>query len=141
MRLLAILTLILAASPRLGVAAVEPQSQQPPCETLACCEPVVVETCCGQTIEVVPATHASCPITGGSCACMAQPTEDSQPAVPAPMPRVGSDLMLAANAARSREVVTTERVLAIRRAETTLAALRANRTHNEAQALLGIWQT
>jgi len=130
-RLLVILTLVW--QPLILRGAVVPPTRS--CEGMSCCEVVTRTTCCGQ-IEVVrlaPRNH-------DSCRCAVGPT-DSSPRPAAPLP--GSERQTVVFVGLPPISVASA---AFENAKPSIGSsaplgLHSDLTHNQIQAILGIWRT
>ncbi len=129
-RWMAILILFLAGLPRVGIGAGEAVR----CDDAACRPVVVQETCCGTTVI------EACPANGGKCRCGMAPDHhrDERPQAPQPrterLPLVTIALSVSRLVWRASDVPPPH--LARGLLDPTVAL-----THNEVQALLGIWRT
>lgn len=129
-RWIAILIFTLAGLPRLGVAP----AQTDHCGMAECRPAVVRVTCCGETVV------EACPANGGECHCglSSAPDQDDRPQAPPPrterLPLVALDLSAPRVVWRASDVQPPH---VSQVGQGRYAAL----THNEIQALLGIWRT
>lgn len=137
-RLITILTLIFAAIPGLGVGLASGQALGPghACSSSGCHEVVIETSCCGESAEV-----SVCPMSGGPCTCAAAPMPDRQPRPDAPLPRTDRDSITGLPNGPTQITPVIEPDNATPTMASLVASLRAGKTHNEVQALLGIWIT
>ncbi len=136
MRFLAILTILSAGFPGLGLRSVGGHAGENGCGHSGCGQVIIETTCCGE-----PTEREYCPMSGGPCRCAQAPTHDSQPQPEAPRPRSDRDSLVARISAPPRVVWVTQPE-GERSSNTGDAhGLLAGRTHNEIQALLGVWRT
>ena len=119
-------------------------AQQPDrCEAVVCClSPATPAHCASDATRATQQNHhAACPTNGGPCDCAISPERDRRPAPDAPLPRSAPD-RLPVSTSQSTEVRSTiapEPLPA--RAPAWSPDRLGSRTHNETQALLGIWRT
>jgi len=136
LRLLVILVLLASGLPGLGVVRAGDQSHHSSCDDAGCHPVAVRTTCCGETIE-----DAYCSMSGGKCRCAAAPAPTDQPQPPAPMPRPDRDSLTAIpHTPTTIALVADDESLTSDGLAQSLGLL-AGLTHNEIQALLGIWRT
>lgn len=140
MRYLTILMLLLVGLPRVGVGIIGMQAQTGCTETV--CQPVVVQvSCCG--LET-PAQDMDeyCPMSGGACRCGVSPADEPERGPKAPLQRSENQITLGLSFAsvhvqswkNDRDACSVLR-------SGLIANLVSLRTHNETQALLGVWRT
>lgn len=101
------------------------------------CSAMVVESSCCVTAPI--ASH--CPPPTDPCRCGIQPGETPDDSPDAPLPRSDRDSILTI---LSREIAIPLFTLDETQAgapRTDVYSLHANKTHNQVQACLGIWQT
>lgn len=106
-----------------------------PCVMMGCHEVIREVSCCGtETVRTY------CAMSNGPCTCGITPDDAPAPAEPMPMPSRDRDSMPMTRAPpASIQLITTElptRLLSIAR----MGSIRAGFSHNQAQALLGVWQ-
>lgn len=144
-RILTILIFILAGLPRVGIDMIE-ASFGHDCSEMVCqhteIEPPMSE-CCDEPAPVLAVIDEYCSMSGGDCRCGVSPDNDHAPGPKAPLQRSDTQLTLGLSATGSVEVpswaVASDYGLAgIAGLIDGLASLR---THNQTQALLGIWRT
>ncbi|RNC80994.1 MAG: hypothetical protein ED559_04105 [Phycisphaera sp.] len=133
-RVLAILILVATGLPRLGVGLAGGQDH---CGEFACHQPVVQVDCCGS--EMVE--EAYCPMSNGSCECIAAPASDPEPKPEAPLLRSDRDTITGMPNGPPQVMPVAEPDTATPKVASLVLALTAGKSHNEIQALLGIWQT
>lgn len=134
-RILAILMLLVAGAPGLGVLSPGDRGAGS-CEDMACHRLVVRTTCCGERIET-----SVCDMDSGNCTCGIAPVPERQPEPTAPPTRTERN----APSTLSPEPPVPLAVVAWAQgspkapagAQSLLAAL----TNNEIQAFMGIWRT
>ncbi|MHC4975503.1 MAG: hypothetical protein ACYTF7_02720 [Planctomycetota bacterium] len=93
-------------------------------------------SCCGErTVEKV------CVKSGGECLCVSAPLEepDTQPVYPQPRAERDSPVAITDQLQRAGVRVAVDPM--VRRTRGSLLLNLQGRTHNEIQALLGIWRT
>lgn len=128
--------LVLAIQPSwLGVLLPREVAMASCVEPVSCCAAVEITTCCGEVIVI----EQPCPMSGGDCFCGVTPQEN-QPKTPARPGTQVSDLMawIPVDQIGVDVVFGSERPRSTLRASTTA---RLNRSHNQTQSLLGVWQT
>lgn len=135
-RLLAILLLALPGIAGLGVGAYGEQTNGHSCGHSGCGEVVVTVSCCGEVTE-----EQFCPSSGGPCECAASPIPDRGPRPDAPLPLSDRQSLTAVTAAPVSVVSMTEPELEPSRGSVLSFSLLSGLSHNEIQALLGIWRT
>lgn len=133
-RILLILTLVAAALPRWGDGLVRDQDL---CAGFGCHQPVSQAGCCGSD----SGDQGFCPASDGPCTCAAAPSPDPEPKREAPMPRSERDFIAGfSNAAvQSIPAIDSDELPPV--VAPLVAGLAAGKSHNEIQALLGIWRT
>lgn len=111
---------------------------------MACAESVVTQmSCCDELTQVVePAVEMAefCPMSGGKCRCGVTP-QDRTPERKDPLQRSDSQITLGLSKV-SVELPTWTPNVSLNGAVATdlVVGLASLRTHNETQALLGIWR-
>tara|TARA_E500000318_G_scaffold112063_3_gene133891 strand:+ start:36244 stop:36690 length:447 start_codon:yes stop_codon:yes gene_type:complete len=103
-----------------------------------------VSSCCplGDTIAQSQQDQSDeyCPMSGGPCECGINPADDRRPHEPMPLPQRDRDsLQMVRGPPASIQIILTElptRLISIART----GSIRAGFSHNQAQALLGVWQ-
>lgn len=143
LKLFAILILIGSGIPRLGVGLATGQGH---CgETL--CEVSVVEmSCCGEPIPAADAdfgcgSDAFCPMSEGPCRCGISPKPTPKPLPDVPLPRTDRDSVTGLPNGPPKINPVFEPDDATPSMASLVVGLRAGKTHNEVQALLGVWRT
>ncbi len=142
-RLLAILVLVASGLPRLGVVLAD--SQDHDCESV-CHTPVVKAGCCGHPI-VEKTTDAGCGgsgfcvMSGGPCRCGVAPTTSPERRPDAPLPRTDRDSITALPDGPAQITPVSEPDDAAPSMASLAGGIHTGKTHNEVQALLGIWRT
>lgn len=134
-RLLAILLLATSGMLRFPLAAGGVHGD---CGHKACATDAVKTSGCCESETLAP---DFCPMSGGPCQCGVAPLPDRQPAPDAPLPKTDRDSVTAVPAPPIR--VEFEIVSQRNSSGWSLSplSLLARLTHNEIQALLGIWRT
>lgn len=135
-RLLAILLLALPGIAGLGVGGDGKQSNGHSCGHSGCQEVVVNVSCCGEVTE-----EQICPTSGGPCECSVSPIPDRKPRPDAPLPRSDRESLTAVTAAPPDVVSMTEPEPESSRDSVLSFSLLSGLSHNEIQALLGVWRT
>ena len=143
-RILTILILLFAGLPRVGTGmiGVIGSSAEHECAEMVCQQPVIAPTsCCDEQAPVIDMDEY-CPMSGGPCQCGVAPDDDRTPNPKAPLQRSDSQITLGL-AKTSVELPRWNTPAEAGRAVATdqVVGLASLRTHNETQALLGIWQT
>lgn len=133
-RVLAILILVAAGLPRLGVGLAGGQDH---CGEFACHQPVVQVNCCDS--ELVE--EAYCPMSKGPCECVAAPAPNTDPKPEAPLPRSDRDTVTGMPNGPPQVMPVAEPDTDAPKVASQVLALTAGKSHNEIQALLGIWRT
>tara|TARA_E500000318_G_C3482339_1_gene180936 strand:+ start:321 stop:728 length:408 start_codon:yes stop_codon:yes gene_type:complete len=134
LRILAILTLIFAGLPRLGVGLAGGQDA---CGDSACHQPVVQMSCCDSD----PGDDGFCPMSNGPCVCVAAPLPDPEPLPEAPLPRSDRDTVTGMPNGSPQVTPVVEPDRDAPKVASLVLALTVGKSHNEVQALLGVWQT
>lgn len=134
LRLLAILALIASGLPRIGG---EVASDRSGCAELACAQPAVESSgCCGSMSDA-----DICPMSNGPCSCFAAPIPEPQPKPQTPQPRPDRESITGLPNGPPQIAVAVERDDAWPLMSPLVIALTADKSHNELQAILGIWRT
>jgi hypothetical protein len=129
-----ILMLLTAGLPRLGVGLAGGQDA---CGESACHQPVVQMSCCGSD----SGDDGFCPMSNGPCGCIAAPAPDPEPKPEAPLPRSDRDTITGMPNGPPKIILVIEPDDSTPSMVSLVIGLRAGTTHNEVQALLGVWQT
>lgn len=142
-RFCAILILVVSGLPRLGVdfAPGHDRGRETTCHV------VMVETnCCGHPIPVDFSdfrceSDAFCPMSKGPCQCGISPAPAPKRLPDAPLPRTDRDSVtgLPNGPPKITPAIETDDTTPLM--ASLVVGLRAGKTHNEVQALLGVWQT
>ena len=106
------------------------------CTASSCCTTVERVSCCGERV-----VEQVCGKAGGACHCASAPTDVPNPRPEAPQPRSERETLVAVPSPPVQGVTYTEADGAARPKFATDESRLANKTHNEIQALLGIWRT
>ncbi len=132
----ALLMLAILLQP-LGLATPGPVRGGCDCVQGTCCTPVERTNCCGEpTIETV------CHRSGGECRCGVDDRREDAPTSPATPPTTDREVLSWVLIAPVELVAFGADDLTLTRQPTGTASERfAGLTHNEIQALLGIWRT
>ncbi|MBL4698849.1 MAG: hypothetical protein JKX70_08440 [Phycisphaerales bacterium] len=141
MRTLTILILLLAGLPRVDIGMFD-SSAGHDCTEMVCQQPVITPSgCCEEPAPVVDMDEY-CPMSGGECRCGVTPDDDRTPTPKAPFQRSDTHFTLGLFDS-SAEVPRLDTSADIEHGVATdlFDGLASLRTHNETQALLGIWQT
>ncbi len=145
MRTLTILILLLAGLPRVDIGMFN-SSTGHACTEMVCQEPVIAPViapsgCCDEPASVVDMDEY-CPMSGGECRCGVTPDDDRAPTPKAPFQRSDTQITLGLSDS-SVEAPSWGTSADIEHGVATdlFDGLASLRTHNETQALLGIWQT
>lgn len=133
-RIMTILILLTAGLPRLGVGLAGGQDA---CGESACHQPVVQMSCCGSD----PGDDGFCPMSNGPCECIAAPAPDPEPKPEAPLPRSDRDSVTGIPNGPPQVVPVVDPDSDTPTIASLVLALTAGKSHNEIQALLGIWRT
>ena len=133
-RLFTILLLVSAGFPRLGAGSAGCQDL---CGESGCHPPVVQSACCGRDSE----DEGFCPMSNGPCECFAAPPPDPSPKPDVPLPRSERDTATDMPNGRPRVTPVLEPASDTPRVASLVLGLTAGKSHNEVQALLGIWRT
>jgi hypothetical protein len=101
----------------------------------------VVSSCCPLGDALTQSQSDDyCPMSGGPCTCGVSPDQDHQPTEPMPMPQRDRDTLQMVRAPpvgiHVIELRTPQRLTAVG----MIDAIRSGFTHNQLQALLGIWR-
>jgi hypothetical protein len=134
-RLLVILLLATSGILRFPLAA---GGSHGDCGHQACATEIATTPGCCESETLAP---DFCPMSGGPCECGFAPLPDQQPAPYTPLPKTERDSVTAVPTPPIRVEVE---VVAQRRSfvwSSIPLSLLAGLTHNEIQALLGIWRT
>jgi len=142
-RILAILVLVASGLPRLGVGFAAGQDH---CGETSCHVPVVETNCCGEPIPVQDSdfgcgSDTFCSMSDGPCRCGISPTPDPERLPDAPLPKTDRDSVTGFPNGPPRVTPVIEPDDATPAMASLVVSLRAGNTHNEVQALLGVWQT
>lgn len=140
-RILTILILLLAGLPRVDIGMLG-SSVGRDCTEMVCQQPVIAPSgCCDEPVPVVNMDEY-CPMSGGPCRCGVAPDDDRTPTPKAPFQRSDTQITLGLSDL-SAEVPSWNTSADIEHGIATdlVDGLASLRTHNETQALLGIWQT
>lgn len=135
-RLLAILMLLGAGGAGLGHDVIGGRSHGGSCGESGCHEVSHCSDSCEDSDE-----DASCAMSGGECRCSASPSPDRRPGPDAPMLPPGRDSITAYARVTTPDVEHIEAGTHIGLRSAGSFGLLRGRTHNEIQALLGIWRT
>ena len=142
MRILTILILLLAGLPRVDIGMIG-SSAGHDCNEMVCQQPVIASSgCCDEPAPVVDMDDDYCPMSGGECRCGVTPEDDRSPTPKSPFQRSESRITLGLTGS-STEAPSWSSSAGIEHGVVTdlVDGLASLRTHNETQALLGIWQT
>lgn len=120
----------------MGVIRTGGQSHHSSCDDAGCHRVTARTTCCGETIE-----DAYCPMSRGECRCAVAPAPSDQPQPPVPMPRPDRDSLIAIPHAPTTIVLFADDESLASEGLAQSLGLLAGLTHNEIQALLGVWRT
>lgn len=137
-RLVTILAILFAAFPGVGVGLADGQApdRNHDCGSSGCHEVIFESTCCGELTEV-----SVCPKSGGPCTCAAVPMPDRQPRPDAPLPRTDRDSITGLPSGSPQITAVIDEDIATHEMASLVVSPRSGKTHNEVQALLGIWRT
>lgn len=106
-----------------------------PCVMMGCHEVIREVSCCG-----TGTVRTYCAMSNGPCTCGIKPIDDRSPNEPLPLPSRDRDsLQMVRGPPASIQIIITElptRLISIART----GSIRAGFSHNQAQALLGVWQ-
>tara|TARA_R110000782_G_scaffold57258_3_gene119541 strand:+ start:20445 stop:20891 length:447 start_codon:yes stop_codon:yes gene_type:complete len=143
LRVLAITILIAAGLPRLGVGLVAGQDH---CGDTICHEPVIDMGCCGDSLpdecsDLDCGSEAFCPVSEGPCKCGISETPAPDRLPDAPLPRTDRDSPTGLPNGPPKITPVIEPDDSTPSMVSLVAGLRTGKTHNEVQALLGVWQT
>lgn len=141
MRILTISILLLAGLLRVDIGVIGVLDGHD-CTEMVCHQPVIASSgCCDEPAQAVDMDEY-CPMSGGECRCGVTPDDDHTPRPKAPHQRSDSLFMLGLFES-SAEIPSWDISASIEHG--VMADLvdgqASLRTHNETQALLGIWQT
>lgn len=131
-RFLAIWFIVAAGLIRPGIGL---PAGQDGCGDFACRQPAVQRACCGGEVD------AYCPMSNGPCECAAAPSSDPEPDRDAPLPRPERDSISALPNGPPQVSPPSGPDSKPASRFGLLSALNAGKSHNEVQALLGIWRT
>lgn len=142
-RILAILVLVASGLPRLGMSFAAGQSH---CGETACHGLAIEVHCCGEPIPAVESdsccgSDAFCTMSGGPCQCGVSPTQAPERLPDAPLPRTDRDSVTGLPNGPPKITPVIEPEIATPSVASLVIGLRVGKTHNEVQALLGVWQT
>lgn len=142
-RILAILVLVASGLPRLGTGFAAGQDH---CGETACHVPVAEVSCCGESISAADSdfgcgSDAFCPASEGPCQCGISPTPAPERLPDAPLPRTDRDLVTGLPNGPPKITPVIEPDDTTPSMASLVIGVRAGKTHNEVQALLGVWQT
>ncbi|MCB9847545.1 MAG: hypothetical protein H6814_03930 [Phycisphaeraceae bacterium] len=130
------LILSLLWQPLALIPALPVEASPASCAAPSCCAPVVERTCCGERI-----VRPVCGMTGGECHCAAAPLENPAEPLQAPLPRTDRDYSIPAIVLVAT-LTTAPGADACHRFTIDAAAPRiGGRSHQQSQALRGIWRT
>ena len=101
-----------------------------------CCVRVETTSCCGESV-----IESVCSKSGGECRCVAMPDENPAPVPPAPLPRTDRDSLTAVIEPQPDLLDSPEMDGETVRFTAATFSLLQGRSHNEIQALLGVWRT
>lgn len=134
-RILAILLLAASGLVRSGGSAAAAHAEE--CTHVACVAPQADTGCCGE-----PAPGSSyCPMSEGPCRCGISPAPAPKPLPDAPLPRTERDSVTGLPNGPPTITPVIEPDDTTPSMASLVVGLRAGKTHNEVQALLGVWQT
>ena len=102
------------------------------------------QSCCplGDTIAQSQQDQSDeyCPMSGGPCVCGINPADDRRPNEPMPLPQRDRDsLQMVRGPPASIQIILTQLPMRLVSMART-GSIRAGFSHNQAQALLGVWQ-
>ncbi len=142
-RILAILILVASGLPRLGTGFAAGQDH---CGETACHVPAVEVSCCGETVPLADSdfgcgSDAFCPMSEGPCQCGISPTHAPERLPDAPLPRTDRDSVTGLPNGPPKITPVIESDDTTPSMASLVICVRAGKTHNEVQALLGVWQT
>lgn len=106
------------------------------CTATSCCTTVERVSCCGERI-----VEQVCGKSGGACHCASAPTDSPDPRPEAPQPRTERETLVAVPSPPVHGVAYTDADCAHQSLFAAGESRLAGKTHNEIQALLGIWRT
>lgn len=134
-RFFAILLFLLSGLPAVGYGLGSARRTAHNCSESGCMQTVVRTTCCGDQIE-----ETFCPMSGGACTCgVSAPDEAPHPTAPLPQTDHSTLVAIQSCSGESYPLLISTKPIRFRYAS-SLSAL-TNYTHNETQAILGIWRT
>lgn len=132
-RYLAILVLMIAGLPRLGVGLSMGRHD----EAEAACHRVIKPmACCGGG----SGEDAYCPMSDGPCRCLIAPAPDPEPRPQLPLPRSDRDFFTSLPN-EPTEITLLPEPLSTPLRPGSRVGLTGSKSHNQLQALLGIWRT
>ncbi|MFT5422271.1 MAG: hypothetical protein ACI89L_000028 [Phycisphaerales bacterium] len=111
-------------------------SPAPPPPPMSCCE----EEAAQSHAEKTATPTRTCQMTGGECECFNRPADAPTPLPQAPKPLSGVTLILAPVSIETVPAPAAPSVCSAR-PHLSLLGLVRQRSQNETQALLGVWQT
>lgn len=144
LRTIAILVLLTASLPGLGTGFAAGQDH---CDETVCDTPAVeVMSCCEKPVPAAGSdfgcgSDAFCPMSEGPCRCGISPTPDPERLPDAPLPRNDRDSVTGLPNGPPKIIPVIERADTTPSMTSLVVGLRGGNTHNEVQALLGVWQT
>jgi hypothetical protein len=133
-RLFTILILVTAGLPRFGVGSASGLDQS---GDFVCHQAAATMACCSTD----SAANGFCPMSNGPCECVAPPAPDPRPKPEAPLPRSDRDTVTGMPNGAPRVTPVDEPRSAGPGVSSLVLGLNAGRSHNEIQALLGVWRT
>ncbi len=142
-RILAILFLVASGLPRLGTGFAAGQDR---CGEMSCEMSAVEVNCCDEPMpaadsDVGCGSDAFCPVSEGPCQCGISPTPARERLPDAPLPRTDRDSVTGLPNGPPKITPVIEPDDTTPSMASLVVGLRAGKTHNEVQALLGVWQT
>lgn len=142
-RIFAILVLVASGLPRLGMGFAAGQDH---CGETSCHMSSVEVSCYGEPIPAADSDFccggdAFCPMSGGPCRCGVSPTPAPERLPDAPLPRTDRDSVMGLPNGPPKITPVIEPEIATPSVASLVIGLRAGKTHNEVQAILGVWQT
>ena len=143
MRFLAILILIVSGLPRLGTGSAAGQDH---CGDTSCHVPAVEVSCCGEPVPPADSgfgcgSETFCPMSEGPCQCGIYPAPAPERLPDAPLPRTDRDSATGLPNGPPKITAVIEPDDTTPSMASLVVGPRAGKTHNEVQALLGVWQT
>ena len=142
-RFFVILTLLASSLPRLGAGLVAGQehSDETSCHVSAvevnCC----IEQVCDPDSALGCGSETFCPMSEGPCRCGISPTPAPERLPDAPLPRTDRDSVTGLPNGPPKITPVIEPDDTTPSMASLVVGPRAGKTHNEVQALLGVWQT